>query len=723
VPDRFERTTDLKKDSTTRFNFAIESVKRFSRLLLDASMKTITAPILFIFALFALVTVMTPTAKGAEIAALCIGNDNYQKPEDILDTPVADATLFAATLRRIPGVRVEDVTLVTNATREQMAKALRSFKARSSGAKLAVVFYSGHGMEDMPAGETKHETFLLPVDADITGVDDLPDRSISLSQVLDAMKDTSAARAVILDCCRTGAPSANQAVQGASKGFGEFISDSVKKALGGAEIPSGTMVEASREYSPNYLGGAEIPSGTMVAFSAGPGRKAASFLLDEDISSPFTHFLVKSMENDGGDLLTLVNSATATTKLRTGARHIPHTEVRGDLSLIMSYKMPALNPGNMGSTLIPTAPNLPITTIAPVSPSIQPGLSNPPVVPERYLAVSYQGREGLAIRNTHSTKESGNLHGYLHQQYQTPLRQIGDVVWDGELEWIQLEVRGWVAIKNETKSFLEREPGGTWRVTWNRHNDPLWMRAGTNSKTTEVCGLAYGTILEELDTDFSDPDHHYVLGSFTGWSLKRNERMVYMKYIVPEWETKSLNLVPGTFGVSDGPLPKLASATDPIGSTGLAGSFGVDPAVPFPSAGPDPAKSVGTVGVGNHLGAMRFPIDELFEAWRTLDVERYMAQWTSDAVKVDLRTGRRYTIDALYRDRLKQFPQYRSVGADASVELRESDGSSAVFDVWYEMRFVKRSGTTFREKAKESYVVVKVGDDWRIRLNRDYENE
>lgn len=103
-------------------------------------MKTITTTVHFISALFASLAMMAPTAKGTEIAALCIGNDLYQKPEDILDTPVADATLFAATLRRIPGVREEDVTLVTNATREQMAKALRSFKARSSGAKLAVVF-------------------------------------------------------------------------------------------------------------------------------------------------------------------------------------------------------------------------------------------------------------------------------------------------------------------------------------------------------------------------------------------------------------------------------------------------------------------------------------------------------------------------------------------------------------------------------------------------------
>ncbi|MDH4410901.1 MAG: nuclear transport factor 2 family protein [Verrucomicrobiales bacterium] len=195
-------------------------------------------------------------------------------------------------------------------------------------------------------------------------------------------------------------------------------------------------------------------------------------------------------------------------------------------------------------------------------------------------------------------------------------------------------------------------------------------------------------------------------------------------------DTKSLKLVPGTFGVSDGPLPDSATATDPVGSVGLAGGpSGVDPALTVPSAGPVPAMSVGTVGtvgtvgVGNDLGAMRFPIDELFEAWRSLDLERYMAQWTSDAIKVDLRTGRRYTIEALYRDRLKQFPQYRSVGADVSVELRESDEMSAVFDVWYEMQFVKRSGTSFREKAKESYVVVKVGDDWRIRLNRDYENE
>jgi hypothetical protein len=154
-----------------------------------------------------------------------------------------------------------------------------------------------------------------------------------------------------------------------------------------------------------------------------------------------------------------------------------------------------------------------------------------------------------------------------------------------------------------------------------------------------------------------------------------------------------------------------------------AGEVGVDSALQVPSPVRLAPMDVETVDIGSDLAAMRFPVDELFEAWRTLDLERYMAQWTSDAVKVDLRTGRRYTTEALYRDRLKQFPQYRSVGADVSVELRESDGSSAVFDVWYEMRFVKRSGTTFREKAKESYVVVKVGDDWRIRLNRDYENE
>ena len=145
-----------------------------------------------------------------------------------------------------------------------------------------------------------------------------------------------------------------------------------------------------------------------------------------------------------------------------------------------------------------------------------------------------------------------------------------------------------------------------------------------------------------------------------------------------------------------------------------------------PTSRPFQTDLAGSLAISDALVAqMRAPIDQLFVAWQSLDVRRYMAQWLTDAVKVDLKTGKKYSMDQLYRDRLKQFPLYRSVKKNAVVKLREfeSTQSVAVFDVWYEMNFVKKTGSAFREKAKESYVVEKTGNSWLIRLNRDYEKD
>jgi hypothetical protein len=145
-----------------------------------------------------------------------------------------------------------------------------------------------------------------------------------------------------------------------------------------------------------------------------------------------------------------------------------------------------------------------------------------------------------------------------------------------------------------------------------------------------------------------------------------------------------------------------------------------------PSPPPSPSNRPDTAAVSDALvSQMRAPIDQLFVAWQSLDVRRYMAQWQQDAVKVDLKSGRKYSMDDLSRDRAKQFPLYRSVKTDAVVKLRQFDAvrSSAIFDVWYDMFFVRKTGSAFREKAKESYVVEKTGERWLIRLNRDYEKD
>lgn len=256
---------------------------------------------------------------AADIVALCIGNNAYVTPEDVLDTPVNDARLMHQTLRAVPGVQAADIVLLEDAKRSQITLALRQFKARAEGAKLALIFYSGHGVEDTPTGYDRAETFLLPVDAVIDSADDLPDKAVPLKTVLEALEGTrGAARGVILDCCRSGAPGATKSLARAGKNL-SALDESVKKALGGAILPEGTLI----------------------AFAASPGRKAAAFLTEADTNSPFTRFISEQMSSQGGDLFSIVNAASRITKQRTEMRQVPHVELRGDASLITDFAIPA----------------------------------------------------------------------------------------------------------------------------------------------------------------------------------------------------------------------------------------------------------------------------------------------------------------------------------------------------------------------------------------------
>jgi hypothetical protein len=283
-------------------------------------------------------------AHAGDIVALCIGNNAYVNPEDVLDTPVADAELMQRTLWAVPGVAAEDVVLLRNAKRSEITLALRQLKARSKAAKLCLVFYSGHGVEDTPTGFDRAETFLLPVDAEIESADELPDEAVPLHVILDGLGAEGGAKAVILDCCRTGAPSATKSLRRAGKDV-SAIDDNVKRALGNAVLPEGTLI----------------------AFAASPGRKAAAFLKETDTNSPFTYFIAEEMSRQGRDLLSIINTASTITKEKTEMRQVPHVELRGDVSLIMNVAIPAARPGAVVSVPIPIT-NSPKPITPPIAP-------------------------------------------------------------------------------------------------------------------------------------------------------------------------------------------------------------------------------------------------------------------------------------------------------------------------------------------------------------------
>lgn len=301
---------------------------------------------------------------AADIVALVIGNNAYARVEDQLDTPVNDATLMQRTLEALPGGA--DVKLLTDAKKEDIEIALNALKLRAQGARLALVFYSGHGTEDQPDGFAQSETFLLPVDATIPDVNYLPTRAVALGTILSALKAAPVtARAVILDCCRNGAPKATGALIGSTKSAGD-LDERVKRALGNAVVPEATLI----------------------AFAASPGRKAAAFLTDSDENSPFTKFISEELSTGSGDLRKLIGDAAFTTETRTGRRQVPYVTYTGAESAIRQITfrsspalMPAIPPA--GPAPAPVLRPSVAVTMSPAPAVVEPSpvVAVTPVVP------------------------------------------------------------------------------------------------------------------------------------------------------------------------------------------------------------------------------------------------------------------------------------------------------------------------------------------------------
>ncbi len=424
--------------------------------------------------------------RAADIVALVIGNNAYVTPEDVLDTPVNDARLMHQTLRAVPGVQAADIVLLEDAKRSQITLALRQFKARAEGAKLALIFYSGHGVEDTPTGYDRAETFLLPVDAVIDSADDLPDRAVPLKTVLEALDGTrGAARGVILDCCRSGAPGATTSLARAGKNL-SALDESVKKALGGAILPEGTLI----------------------AFAASPGRKAAAFLTESDTNSPFTRFISEQMSTQGGNLFSIVNAASRITKQRTEMRQVPHVELRGDASLITDFAIPA-------SSLVKltTPQNTPVMTEAAIERMARElaakmtALPAPPMSPP---ATSSSGNEvGASDRTIVYGLRVGAIHAGMNR------KQIAKIYGEGNL--VDLKVEGTDPDSPEQDvTVLFKGTDEELRFYWTKGSKNLGVSdvEVTGSKWAFDNGLKIGMAMEDVERINGAPFFlHLPLGS------------------------------------------------------------------------------------------------------------------------------------------------------------------------------------------------------------------
>ncbi|MER8413703.1 caspase family protein [Mesorhizobium sp. M1342] len=225
--------------------------------------------------LFALLLMLmtTATAAAERRVALIIADDDYRLIRPLAN-PVHDGEAMGAVLKKLGF----EVVLETNRDLRRMRRALDDFRQDAKGADVALVYFSGHGVEI--SGDNR----LLPVDADASSLDALEKTSLPLEEVRDSVAATAKIGLIMLDACRSDPFSGSSGEGRGAISLAKDVADKVKPGLG-------------------RTGRAE---NILFAFSAAPGETAAD---GTGQNSPFTTALTKYLGTSGLEIrsvLTLV---------------------------------------------------------------------------------------------------------------------------------------------------------------------------------------------------------------------------------------------------------------------------------------------------------------------------------------------------------------------------------------------------------------------------------
>ena len=127
-----------------------------------------------------------------ERVALVIGNADYHKGR--LSNPIADARAMKQALKEAGF----DVTLVENANKKEMNKAISDFGRRLDENTISLFYFSGHGVQ------YEDNNYLIPIGGEnINNWEEIKESSVAAKYPVNLMvKSKSAANIVILDACR-----------------------------------------------------------------------------------------------------------------------------------------------------------------------------------------------------------------------------------------------------------------------------------------------------------------------------------------------------------------------------------------------------------------------------------------------------------------------------------------------------------------------------------------
>lgn len=206
----------------------------------------------------------------AKRVALVIGNGHY-KNEAPLANPVNDARNVEALLRQL---RFDDVEALVDGDLTAMHQALARFARKADGAEMALLYYSGHGIE------VDGRNYLLPTSATLADAADAQFEAVSLDLALEAANRATNVKLVVLDACRNNPFQSRMVRSGRSR--------SVAQGLGAVTAGNGMLVayaaKAGTVADDGAPGGNSPFTAAFLKFAAQPGievRRLFGLVRDE----------------------------------------------------------------------------------------------------------------------------------------------------------------------------------------------------------------------------------------------------------------------------------------------------------------------------------------------------------------------------------------------------------------------------------------------------------
>lgn len=213
--------------------------------------------------------------------ALVVAQSDYRNLPDLANT--------ANDAREIQKLLTDlgfEVQTVNDGDRKRLNRQLERFAEDAAEADVALLYYSGHGIE---AGG---QNFLVPVDADLSALDAADAKLVPLGEHLETLRNTVPISIVLLDACRTNPfpPGAILRTADAKEGL--------------AVTPAGLGQPRSVTPFAARSGAKEETFGSVIAYSAAPGQVA----LDGEPggNSPYADALVRHLSAMTGEEFGLV---------------------------------------------------------------------------------------------------------------------------------------------------------------------------------------------------------------------------------------------------------------------------------------------------------------------------------------------------------------------------------------------------------------------------------